>query len=157
MVSSTCMRDRRSSRRRETGCSTAPPPRKVLNTLQFASRRSRPTASTATVSDSAHAQFSASARLMSDMKRLVVVMLFTAVAASAQTFPNWSERVILEWINRARVDPQVEMAACGAACSEHACYSAIAPLMWIEQLNRSARFHAAEMAKQQYFGHDSKC
>ena len=94
---------------------------------------------------------------MSDMKRLVVVMLFTTVAASAQTFPNWSERVILEWINRARVDPQVEMAACGAACSDHACYSAIAPLMWSEQLNRSARFHAAEMAKQQYFGHDSKC
>ena len=102
---------------------------------------------------------------MADMKRLVVVMLFTAVAASAQTragesingFPNWSERVILEWINRARVDPQVEMTACGAACSERSCYGPIAPLMWSEQLNRSARFHASEMAKQQYFGHDSKC
>ncbi|MDQ6802811.1 MAG: hypothetical protein M3041_18565 [Acidobacteriota bacterium] len=99
------------------------------------------------------------------MKRLIVVMLFTAIAASAQTragesingFPNWSERVILEWMNRARVDPRVEMAACGTACSDAACYTAIAPLMWSEQLNHSARFHAAEMAKQQYFGHDSKC
>ncbi|HYS52462.1 MAG TPA: hypothetical protein VER58_01695 [Thermoanaerobaculia bacterium] len=92
------------------------------------------------------------------MKRLLVVMLFTSVAARAQSdFPNWAERVVLEWINRARVDPQVEMNACGAACSERACYAATAPLMWSEQLNRSSRFHAAEMAKQQYFGHDSKC
>jgi len=102
---------------------------------------------------------------MENMRRLLVVMLFTCVAASAQTragesingFPNWAERVVLEWMNRARVDPPVEMLACGAACSERACYAATAPLMWSEQLNRSARFHAAEMAKQQYFGHDSKC
>ena len=71
------------------------------------------------------------------MKRLLVVMLFTSVAANAQTrvgesvngFPNWAERVILEWMNRARVDPQVEMNACGAGCVERACYSAKAPLM----------------------------
>src|SRR5438876_4415950 len=80
-----------------------------------------------------------------------------AVGESVNGFPNWAERVILEWMNRARVDPQVEMNACGAGCVERACYSAKAPLMWSEPLNRSARFHAAEMAKQQYFGHDSRC
>jgi hypothetical protein len=98
------------------------------------------------------------------MRRLLVVTLFTAVAVHAQTrvgesingFPNWQERVVLEWINRARVDPQTEMSGC-AGCSEKACYSPIAPLMWSEQLNHSARFHADEMAKQRYFGHDSQC
>jgi len=102
---------------------------------------------------------------MGNMKRLLLVILFTSVAANAQTrvgesvngFPNWAERVVLEWMNRARVDPQVEMNACGAGCVERACYSPAAPLMWSEPLNRSARFHAAEMAKQQYFGHDSRC
>jgi hypothetical protein len=72
-------------------------------------------------------------------------------------FPNWSERVILEWINRARCDPQVEMAACGANCGEAACYSPIAPLPWNQALNHSARFHADEMLHQGYFVHDSQC
>lgn len=76
---------------------------------------------------------------------------------SINGFPNWGERVMLEWINRARVDPQVEMRACGAACGEGACYRAVAPLSWNEQLNRSARFHADEMTKQHFFAHDSKC
>ena len=76
---------------------------------------------------------------------------------SINGFPNWSERVILEWMNRARVDPQYEMKACGAACGEAACYRPIAPLVWDEALNHSARFHADEMTKQHYFGHDSKC
>jgi hypothetical protein len=106
------------------------------------------------------------------MKRLLVVLVFSAVAANAQTadlaaqlragesvngFPNWGERLILEWMNRARVDPQAELANCGAACSERACYTATAPLLWSEALNHSARFHADEMAKQRYFAHDSKC
>ena len=76
---------------------------------------------------------------------------------SINGFPNWSERVVLEWMNRARVDPQKELAACGPACGDAACYKPIAPLVWSESLNRSARFHAAEMAKQGYFAHDSKC
>ena len=76
---------------------------------------------------------------------------------SINGFPNWSERVILEWMNRARVDPQVEMRACGAACGEAACYKPVAPLVWDEALNHSARFHSDEMTKQHYFAHDSQC
>ena len=103
------------------------------------------------------------------MKRILVVMLFTAVAAQAQSelqlragesvngFPTWAERVELEWMNRARVAPQIEMAACGAACGDAACYTPQAPLYWSEALNHAARFHAAEMSKQGYFAHDSAC
>ena len=76
---------------------------------------------------------------------------------SINGFPNWSERVLLEWINRARVDPQAEMSACGPRCAEAACYKPVAPLTWTEALNRSARFHADEMVRQGYFAHDSKC
>ncbi|HEX7418611.1 MAG TPA: hypothetical protein VF505_01920 [Thermoanaerobaculia bacterium] len=79
------------------------------------------------------------------------------IGESINGFPNWSERVILEWMNRARVDPQLEMRACGAACAEAACYRPIAPLVWDENLNHSARFHSDEMTKQHYFAHDSKC
>lgn len=76
---------------------------------------------------------------------------------SAGGFPNWAERVVLEWINRARVDPQAELKNCGAACPERSCYTAVPPLLWSEELNRSARFHSDELAKQGYFGHDSRC
>ncbi len=76
---------------------------------------------------------------------------------SINGFPNWAERVILEWMNRARVDPQKEMTACGSACGDAACYKPTIPLVWSEGLNHSARFHSDEMAKQRYFGHDSKC
>ena len=107
------------------------------------------------------------------MKRwLVVAVVCSALSAHAQTqfvpsdlrageavngFPKWEERVIHEWINRARVDPQLEMTKCGAACLEKACYAPIGPLGWGEALNHSARYHAAEMTKQNYFGHDSQC
>lgn len=76
---------------------------------------------------------------------------------SVNGFPSWEERVLHQWINRARVEPQVELANCGPACAERSCYSATAPLFWSESLNRAARFHADEMQKQGYFGHDSKC
>ncbi len=103
------------------------------------------------------------------MRRILVVMLFTAVAANAQTaaelragesvngFPTWAERVVLEWMNRARVAPQIEMTSCGAACGDASCYRPQAPLFWSETLNHAARFHAAEMTQQGYFAHDSKC
>jgi hypothetical protein len=71
-------------------------------------------------------------------------------------FPNWSERVIHEWMNRARVDPRAELAGC-TACADRACYSAMPPLYWDLLLNRSARYHADEQSKQGYFGHDSHC
>src|SRR5438874_7749881 len=72
-------------------------------------------------------------------------------------FPNWEERVMHEWTNRARCDPQVEMTACGSACGDGACYTPQPPVPWSEGLNHSARFHSDEMAAQSYFAHDSMC
>ena len=80
-----------------------------------------------------------------------------AVGEPVNGFPNWAERVIHEWINRARVDPQLEMTACGGPCVEHACYGVMPPLTWNEVLNRSARFHSDELVRQGYFAHDSAC
>ncbi|HSP34655.1 MAG TPA: hypothetical protein VLU46_10100 [Thermoanaerobaculia bacterium] len=76
---------------------------------------------------------------------------------SINGFPNWAERVVLEWMNRARVDPQLEMQTCGAACGDAACYKPVAPLVWVEALNHAARFHADEMTKQHFFDHSSHC
>lgn len=80
-----------------------------------------------------------------------------ATGEAVNGFPNWPERVMHEWTNRARCDPQVEMTACGSACSEAACYSPNAPLPWNENLNHAARFHSDEMEAQGYFAHDSQC
>ena len=76
---------------------------------------------------------------------------------SVNGFPNWAERIVHQWMNRARVDPQAELAQCGAKCPDRACYIALPPLSWSEQLNRAARFHASEQVKQQYMAHDSRC
>ena len=72
-------------------------------------------------------------------------------------FPNWAERVMLEWTNRARCDPQVEMTKCGAACPEGACYTPIAPVVWDQKLNHSARFHSDNMKAMNFFNHPSNC
>ena len=80
-----------------------------------------------------------------------------AVGEPVNGFPNWAERVIHEWINRARVDPQLEMNACGGPCVERTCYGPLPPLSWNEALNRSARFHSDELVRQGYFAHDSAC
>ena len=80
-----------------------------------------------------------------------------ATGESTNGFPNWQERVIHTWINRARSDPQLEMTACGAACGEKACYSQQAPLNYSLALNRAARFHSDEQLRQSYFAHDSAC
>ena len=95
---------------------------------------------------------------------LVTVAALLALGAPARAdgeavagFPNWQERVMHEWTNRARCDPQVEMTACGAACGEGACYTPQPPLPWNSALNHSARFHSDEMAAQSYFAHDSQC
>jgi hypothetical protein len=99
-------------------------------------------------------------------RRLVAVsfVLLLLVPASAHAtgeaqggFPGYEERVLLELTNRARVDPEVELAACGAACSEAACYSPTKPLTYDLALGRAARFHADEMVAQGYFAHDSMC
>lgn len=80
-----------------------------------------------------------------------------AVGEAVNGFPNWAERVIHEWINRARVDPNLEMDACGAPCLERACYSVMPPLTWSEALNHAARFHSDEMVRQGFFAHNSAC
>jgi hypothetical protein len=92
----------------------------------------------------------------------VLSVAFVAASAHAEGepvdgFPSWEERVLLEWSNRARCDPQVEMTECGSACADAACYAPVAPLSWSHELNRAARFHADEMVEQGYFGHDSHC
>ena len=80
-----------------------------------------------------------------------------AVGEGKNGFPNWSERVVHEWMNRARVEPAIEMQKCGAACGDSACFTPVAQLAYAEALNHSARFHSDEMAKQGYFAHDSAC
>jgi|GEM_PF-2530748 len=80
-----------------------------------------------------------------------------AVGEKENGFPSWEERVLLELANRARVDPQFEMDACGSACSEAACYTPQPPLRYNRDLGRAARFHADEMVKQGFFDHPSHC
>ena len=80
-----------------------------------------------------------------------------AVGEAVDGFPNWQERVLHQWTNRARVDPQLEMNACGANCVEGACYGIRPPLAWSEALNRAARFHSDAMARQGFFSHTSAC
>jgi hypothetical protein len=74
-------------------------------------------------------------------------------------FPNWQERVIHEWINRARIDPQADLAGCGTNCAENigGCYTPQVPLIWDANAGRSARYHSAEMGLQNFFAHDSNC
>jgi MYXO-CTERM domain-containing protein len=103
------------------------------------------------------------------MKRCVPVLLALASAAiaspalavgeSVNGFPNWNERVIHEWMNRARCDPAVEMTACGSACPDAAnqCYKPIAPLVYESKLNVAARFHSDHMKALGYFAHNSAC
>lgn len=85
-----------------------------------------------------------------------------AVGEEVGGFPNWQERVIHEWMNRARSEPQVEMAQCvsmysASRCGESACYMPVAPLTYSQNLTRAARFHSDEMRLQSYFTHDSNC
>jgi hypothetical protein len=53
----------------------------------------------------------------------------TALAAGEGTsgFPSWEERVLQEWVNRARVDPAMALAGC-TQCGEAACYQPMTPL-----------------------------
>lgn len=97
---------------------------------------------------------------MNRIALLLVLAASSSVFANGEPvdgFPNWKERVMHEWTNRARCDPQVEMQACGTACGEGACYTPQPPLPWNEKLNHAARFHSDEMHAQGYFGHDSQC
>jgi hypothetical protein len=53
------------------------------------------------------------------LRVIAIVLAVTAFSRNASAvgeevggFPNWAERVIHEWMNRARCDPKVEMMAC---------------------------------------------
>ncbi len=73
-------------------------------------------------------------------------------------FPKWSERVMLEWTNRSRVDPQTDLASCpNGNCADKGCYAPMPPLSFDLSLTRSARFHSDEMFRQGYFDHASHC
>jgi hypothetical protein len=71
-------------------------------------------------------------------------------------FPTWEERVIHMLVNRARSDPQTELAAC-PGCGEKACYQPVAPLGFSYTLSRSARFHSANLGSCGAFEHPSPC
>lgn len=97
---------------------------------------------------------------------LLVVLCLGALAPRAYAygeavngFPNWSERVLLEWMNRARSDPQADLAGCSAStCAEKACYTTASPPRYLDQkLEHSARFHASHMLNNDYWGHSSQC
>lgn len=78
---------------------------------------------------------------------------------SIDGFPNWSERTLLEWMNRARSDPQADLAACPSnACLEKACYATASPPRYMtDDLNHSSRFHSSEMVLDNFFDHYSEC
>ncbi len=79
-----------------------------------------------------------------------------AVGEPENGFPNWDERVILVWTNRARSDPQADLATC-SGCAEKACYTPKPPLKWSYVLTRSARFHSANQTSCGKMTHDSSC
>jgi hypothetical protein len=74
-------------------------------------------------------------------------------------FPNWSERVLLEWVNRARSAPQTDLAGCPSGnCAEVACYTTVSPPRYLDQnLEHSSRFHSSHMLINNYFSHPSQC
>lgn len=82
-----------------------------------------------------------------------------AYGEAVNGFPNWSERVLLEWVNRARSDPQADLAGCPAGfCLEAACYSTASPPRYLDSnFEHSSRFHSSHMLINNYFSHPSAC
>ena len=74
-------------------------------------------------------------------------------------FPTYNERVLMEWVNRARSDPLADLAACPSGnCLDKACYaSSIAPRYMTDDFNHSTRFHSSHMMLNNYFDHPSHC
>ena len=103
--------------------------------------------------------------------RLFAVILLVASSAVAQplvprpnygepngTFPNWQERAMAQLVNRARVQPSIDLNACpNGQCAEAACYAVVAPVAWRYEFNQSARFHSATMGMFPFFAHDTPC
>lgn len=83
-----------------------------------------------------------------------------AYGEAVNGFPNWSERVLLEWINRARSNPQADLAGCPSGrCLENInnCYTPQPPRVWNAYVAHSARFHSDEMSHDGFFDHWSEC
>lgn len=98
------------------------------------------------------------------MRLILAAILAAAVPATAfaagepvDGFPSWSERVVHVWVNRARADPQADLAGC-PNCGEAACYEPTGPLGHDHNLTRAARFHSANLALSgSGLQHDSPC
>lgn len=72
-------------------------------------------------------------------------------------FPNWQERVLHVWTNRARVDPATDLASC-TVCPDSGCYSPVAPMIQNHELTRLARFHSDHLVRGGCgLQHDSPC
>ena len=83
-----------------------------------------------------------------------------ATGEAVNGFPNWSERVLLEWINRARADPQADLSGCPSGnCKENTggCYTPQPPRVWNSNIAHSGRFHSDEMIQDDFFDHWSEC
>jgi hypothetical protein len=101
------------------------------------------------------------------LQRLLLAVVVSLVASPSHAegeevggFPSWAERVLHELINRARVDPSVDLASCSGnpnGCPDHACYVPQAPIVWNHALSRAARFHSDAQWQQGFFGHTSSC
>jgi len=102
-----------------------------------------------------------STRLLGACTALLLLSCVFGVHAEGEAvngFPNWSERVLLEWINRARVDPQADLANCPAGdCAEKSCFTPQPPRVWNAAIGHSARFHSDEMVRDNFFDHWSEC
>src|SRR6516225_3638380 len=93
---------------------------------------------------------------------LACVMPFSKAFAEGEAvngYPNWAERVLLEWMNRARVAPQTDLANCPAGnCAEAQCYASAVPVRHLDySLEHSSRFHSDHMRLNSYFDHPSHC
>jgi hypothetical protein len=79
-----------------------------------------------------------------------LLALLSANGVPQNGFPSWAERTTLVLTNRARADPVAALAGCSAggssaACPDATCYTTQPPLVWDYDLNRSARFHMANL------------
>jgi uncharacterized protein YkwD len=95
----------------------------------------------------------------------VALSAVTAAPVSAEgygvpvgEYPNWQERVLLTMTNACRMAPQQfrdTYMSNYPDILQYTDYPPVAPLYWNLELNRSARFHANDMASTPCFQHDS--
>jgi len=77
-------------------------------------------------------------------------------AALASTAISAPEQLFIDLLNRARSDPQAYEVEVGLPGGTLAAVAAQPPLAFNDLLQDSARFHAQEMADNNYFGHQSQ-